>query len=83
MEEVKSMLLRVVTWTQQKLLIDQEMILSYLEDGKYNTHHISSAWIDKAYDPIDKRIYENEYPPSVIFGGQRYWVAKQRGTIFC
>lgn len=77
------MLLRVVTWAQQRIRSEIEMILSYLEDGKYNTHHISSEWIDKAYDPIDKRIYENEYPPSVIFGGRRYWVAKQRGTIFC
>lgn len=66
------MLLRVVTWKQQRIRSEIEMILSYLEDGKYNTHHISSEWIDMA-----------EYPPSVIFGGRRYWVAKQRGAIFC
>lgn len=66
------MLLRVVTWKQQRIRSEIEMILSYLEDGKYNTHHISSERIDMV-----------EYPPSVIFGGRRYWVAKQRGTIFC
>lgn len=77
------MLLRVVTWKQQHIRADIEMILSYLNDGTYNVHHISSEWIDKAYDPENRKIYEDEYPPSVIFVGMRYWVAKERGTIFC